>query len=131
MQKRKRREKDDKDDVDTVSLCSFDFKVRKLAKQHGFCKGRFGTADLSKNTNQEVLLFKLLPEVSPSTKCFKTTSKSHYNIKKEKKSPSLPYLSAKSKPFCTRILDEITCLWQKSKPFNLELEEFNRRKSFH
>lgn len=93
MQKRKRREKDD---ADAVSLCSFDFKVRKLAKQHGFCKGRFGTTDLSKNTNQEVLLFKLLPEVSLSSACLKTT-KSHDNTTMKdltkKKPPSAIFVS--------------------------------------
>lgn len=81
--------------------------------------GRFGTTDLSKCTNQEVLFFKLLPEVSLSTTCLKTTSKSDYNnVKKEKK-------------MCHSAQDKITCLWQKSKPFNRKLEEFNLRKSFH
>lgn len=76
---------------------------------------------------------KLLPEVSLSTAYLKTTVKSHNNIKKDqnKKMPRLSYLSAKSKPFYARILDKIICLWQKSKPFNLKLVEFNLRKSFH
>ncbi len=91
LQKRKRRERDD---ADAVSLCSFDFKVRKPAKQQS---GRFGTTDLSKSTNQDVLFFKLLTEVSLSTKCLKTTKSDYNNIKKEKKMPPLPYLSAKIK----------------------------------
>ncbi|XDV24848.1 hypothetical protein PO909_028888 [Leuciscus waleckii] len=60
-QKRKRREKDD---ADAVSLCSFDFKVRKPANQNWLCKARYSTTDLSKYTNQEVLLFISFPEVS-------------------------------------------------------------------
>lgn len=75
MQKRKRREKDDKDDA--VSLCSFDFKVRKPPKQNPFCKARYGTTDLSKYTNQ-------ITSWSQSVNSMPQT-----NIKKDQKKPHI------------------------------------------
>ncbi len=123
LQKRKRRERDD---ADAVSLCSFDFKVRKPAKQH--------RADLAQliyrkaQIKRSCFLNYSLNEVSLSTTCLKTTSKSDYNIKKEKIPPPC-HIYQQNQSHSAQ--DEITCLWQKSKPFNRKLEEFNLRKSFH